>query len=235
MKIIAVSDMHGRLPTIPECDLLLIAGDICSHGSTHSQLFWLRKEFRIWLDQVPAKEIVAVAGNHDWVFQKQPGQIPKFRWHYLLDRSIELNGLVIHGSPWQPIFYDWAFNLSEEELAEKFALIPDNADIVVTHGPPLGFRDETPSGLHVGSSALRRRIDQVQPALHVFGHIHHSHGTVKTHDSSTLFANVSVVDEDYAMVHNPTGFQLRQVTHDPDPIVSAHPNVRIQRHLVIPT
>src|SRR5947209_1459473 len=138
-SVAAVSDLHGMLPPVPACDLLLIAGDICplrDHRPV-SQAAWLDTDFRRWLQAVPARKVVLVAGNHDLVFQGAPHLVPRdLPAAYLQDSGLEWEGLKIWGTPWQPRFFDWAFNLDEPDLAAKWALIPEGTDLLVTHGPP---------------------------------------------------------------------------------------------------
>src|SRR5262245_30331992 len=135
ISVVATSDLHGYLPDVPECDLLLIGGDICPDGRGAEQARWLDVDFRRWLNRIPAKALVGVAGKHDWVFQNQLGLVPALPWHYLLDSSVMLFERAIWGSPWQPVFFDWAFNLPEPELEEKWKLIPKGIDIMLLHGP----------------------------------------------------------------------------------------------------
>src|SRR6186997_2995362 len=116
MLVSAVADLHGNLPEVPPCDLLLIAGDICpvrDHG-LRAQRQFLDGPFRQWLDAAPARHVVGVAGNHDFVFEQEPERVPTdLRWTYLQDESTtiaDLAGLKVYGTPWQPVFFDWAFN-----------------------------------------------------------------------------------------------------------------------------
>lgn len=176
LSVILTSDLHGYLPEVPECDLLLIAGDICPDGSPQMQADWLYHKFRPWLSSSKAKEVVAVAGNHDWVFQTHPQLVPKLPWHYLQDQEMEVLGVKIYGTPWQPVFFDWAFNLDEEELVEKWKLIPSDTCILLLHGPPHGYGDRNISGEHTGSASLTRRIRQIRPQLVICGHIHEARG-----------------------------------------------------------
>ncbi|HVS34935.1 MAG TPA: metallophosphoesterase [Gemmataceae bacterium] len=209
VTVTAMSDLHGNLPLVSPCDLLLIAGDLTPGLGIEAQADWLDGKFRNWLERVPAREVVAVAGNHDWIFERAPQLVPRLRWHYLQDGGVELFGLKIYGTPWQPRFFDWAFNLDEPELAIKFNQIPEGTDIVVCHGPPLGFGDLAPrlgGGEHVGSPSLLNRVLAVRPQLCVFGHIHEGRG-VYQHDGVT-FANVSVVDHRYDNVYTPMVFQI---------------------------
>lgn len=215
MKIIAISDLHGTLPDVEECDLLLIAGDICpkDNHSIDFQWDWLDRYFRLWLEDTAlvAKKIVGIAGNHDFVFQVAPDKVPALPWTYLQDQAIEFDGLVIWGTPWQPYFFDWAFNLYEADLAKKWSLIPDETDILVLHGPPYGYGDmapraDEPGYEHTGSPSLLKRIDEVKPRLVVFGHIHEGRGEWK-HGESQL-ANVTIVDEKYNHVHPNWEYEL---------------------------
>ena len=209
VTVAAMSDLHGYLPTVPPCDLLLIGGDLSPFGAVAAQAAWLDGMFREWLDRVPAREVVAVAGNHDWIFERAPHLVPALRWRYLQDGGVELFGLKIYGTPWQPRFFDWAFNLDEPELEIKFNRIPEGTDIVVTHGPPFGIGDLAPrpsGGEHVGSPSLRNRLLAVRPRLSVFGHIHEGRGVY--HQDGMVFANVTLVDERYERVHEPMVFHV---------------------------
>ena len=209
-RIVASSDFHGKLPTnIPECDLFLIAGDICPSGEPIEQAAWLNTTFRNWLETVPAKKVVAIAGNHDQIFERAPELVPiNLRWHYLQDSFITINGLTIYGTPWQLPFWG-AFNLSDGRLTEIYKKIPNNTDIIISHGPPFGIHDEVPgknSPIHTGSNSLRTRVLQIKPKLCIFGHIHQAYG-LSTQDGIT-FANVSLVNDDLKIAHNPRLFDL---------------------------
>jgi Icc-related predicted phosphoesterase len=193
--VIASSDLHGILPEIPECDLLLLGGDLCPDGNEHVQALWLDTVFRAWLRKVPAQKIVAVAGNHDFIFQNRPDLIPALPWYYLQDSGIELLGCHIWGTPWQPVFFDWAFNLEENILEQKWELIPMNTDILLLHGPPYGYGDRNSKDEHTGSPSLTKRILEIQPALAICGHIHEARGDYCI--GRTLLANVSQLNVRY--------------------------------------
>jgi Icc-related predicted phosphoesterase len=195
LTVAAASDLHGVLPVIPPCDLLLLAGDLCPDAPERAQARWLDTEVRQWLRTVPAHEVVAIAGNHDFVFQEHPQVLPPLPWHYLQDSGITVLGEKIWGTPWQPVFFDWAFNLNEPELEQKWQLIPEGTDILVVHGPPFGFGDLTVRGRRTGSPSLTRRIEEIQPKLVVCGHIHEGRGMYRL--GKTLVVNVSQVDARY--------------------------------------
>jgi Icc-related predicted phosphoesterase len=207
LTIAAISDQHGFLPEVPPCDLLLIAGDICpvtNHGVDFQER-WLRFEFREWLQRLPARKIVFIAGNHDFVFEQRRDFLPAgYPATYLQDSGIEWEGLHIWGTPWQPRFFDWAFNLSEPELAKKWELIPDGTDILIVHGPPRDYGDGVPEAHGIrrcGSPSLLERIRKVGPKVAVFGHIHEGRGEWRIGD--TVLANVTLVDARYNLVYEP--------------------------------
>lgn len=215
IRIVAISDLHGQLPErLPEADLLLIAGDICPcnfKDVVMGQREWLRNKFQSWLERQPIRCVVATWGNHDWTGERSPGYVPLLDWFMLVDRGVELLGMKIYGTPWQPRFFDWAFNLDEPQLAEKWAAIPDDTDILVLHGPPHGYgdlaSDERGRPTHVGSPSLTKRIAEIKPKLVVYGHIHSGYGIYKLGD--TILANVSIVNEAYRMVNPPTVITLK--------------------------
>lgn len=195
LRIVAACDLHGILPAIPTCDLLLLGGDLCPDGNAVQQARWLDGPFRAWLREVPTQETVAVAGNHDFLFENAPQLVPTLKWHYLQDSGVELFGFKLWGTPWQPVFYDWAFNLKEADLARKWKLIPTDTDILLLHGPPFGFGDRNLQGEHTGSPSLTRRIEVVQPALVICGHIHEARGEYRIRQSRVI--NASQLDVRY--------------------------------------
>ncbi|MGF1579313.1 MAG: metallophosphoesterase [Gemmataceae bacterium] len=213
MKVIATSDLHGCLPPIPDCDLLLLAGDLCP-ATDHSigyQSEWLDTSFREWLNNSPAKQIVGIAGNHDLIFQRSPQDVPSdLPWTYLEDDSYEWQGFRIYGTPWQEYFGGWAFNMSLEELALKRSEIPDDTDILISHGPPDTYGDAVFINddhlKNTGCPHLLKRIKQVEPKLVVFGHIHEGRG-VWTLGPTTL-ANVTHLDLSCAPVYPPWCIEL---------------------------
>lgn len=212
MHIAAISDLHGNLDfNIEPCDLLLIAGDICpatysSYTSIEIQARWLIIKFKEWLEKQPIKECVAISGNHDWIWEVAKNRVPFIsnKFHYLQDNEIILFGKKIYGSPWQPPFNDWAFNMPEERLEIIWSNIPEDTDILLTHAPPYGIMDQTSRGNKIGSVSLLEKIKEIQPSLCVFGHNHKDYGTEKKEDmKNTVFVNCSLLDEQYDMVRKP--------------------------------
>jgi 3',5'-cyclic AMP phosphodiesterase CpdA len=217
-KIVCISDTHSLLPSkeIPNGDVLIHAGDFSNVG--HQKDYQAFHEF---LDQLPHKHKIFIAGNHDITMQKayytssalprqfhrqlfsrpdfnpteyadqciatikQPSSKGDNSLIYLEDEQCELSpsdpdapSLRVYGSPWQPEFCDWAFNLPiGPELAAKWKAIPDEIDILITHGPPKGILDMAENGFLCGCPYLKQEVlSRVKPRIHVFGHIHEAYG-----------------------------------------------------------
>jgi Icc-related predicted phosphoesterase len=206
MKIVCISDLHNYFDKleIPECDILICAGDLTGLGTMREII-----AFNNWISNIKqAKHRIVIAGNHDWLFQKQPSLARSLMTGctYLQDEMVTVEGLKIYGSPWQPWFCDWAFNeVRGKRIKEKWDRIPENVDILVTHGPPQGILD-TVHGEHVGCEELLKAIQRVQPRLHVFGHIHYSYG--KQVKDNTTFVNASVCTEEYSPLNKPVLVEL---------------------------
>jgi Icc-related predicted phosphoesterase len=206
-RIVCTADLHENLIDIPECDLLLIAGDVsyAFKGDIAAKQAFLDREFRQWLERVPAAEVVLVAGNHDQSIEAW-GLPDGLRCHYLQDAGTELFGLKLWGTPWQPWFHDWAFNAprrhGEEFLTSIFELIPADTDIVICHGPPRGYGDHSGDAdgqPHVGSTALTAALERIEPRLVVCGHIHSGYGRYEL--GQTEVVNAALVDNAYRPVN----------------------------------
>lgn len=205
MRIVCVSDTHGQHAQlrVPDGDVLVHAGDFCRFGRIEDV-----RDFSVWLGEQAFEHRVVIAGNHDLLFERQPelaasllrGACPDV--HYLFDSGVTIGGLEFWGSPWQPRFFDWAFNLDRgEPLRRIWESVPDGTDVLITHGPPHGVLDRTEGGDLVGCEELRAALPRIRPKLHVFGHIHEGRGEV--HAEKTHFVNASIVDVKYRCVHAP--------------------------------
>lgn len=208
IKITFISDTHSKhaycTPNLPGGNILIHSGDMSSMGYEHELYAFLK-----WFSKQKYEHKVFIAGNHDWIFERNPVRAQEILSDfpdviYLQDSSVEIEGLKIYGSPWQPAFYDWAFNIprNSEAIDEKWAMIPEDTDILVTHGPPFGTLDYVIwSQMSVGCERLAKYVARVKPMIHAFGHIH-SAGTHET--GHTFFINASVLNEKYDYAFKPT-------------------------------
>lgn len=219
MIIDCIADLHGHYPLLQGGDLLLIGGDLTRRDIEKE--YW---DFGVWLENQDYKKIIFIGGNHDNFIQNNPYRFALIRdddeIEYLCDCGTEFEGLKIWGSPWSMSFEGMnpacgAFVVdTEEELAEKFALIPDDVDILVTHSPPFKVLDAVDrwNGFieHVGSIALEKVLsERIRPKLHVYGHIHEGYGQIRPILEPfgllgyPIFVNASIMNEKYNPVNEP--------------------------------
>ena len=204
-KIVCISDTHSQLHKvkIPDGDILIHAGDLTSQGSVSDMVKAFQQLGRI---RSRFKAVVVVCGNHDWLGETNPILVKQLgednNLIYLDHEARVVEGLRLFGSAYTPEFFSWAFNVPRgEALKKKWDAIPDDTDILVTHGPPYGILDFVepnrfhPKGEHVGCEQLLLAVDRVQPRAHIFGHIHCA--SAKVQHGSTIFVNASICDEQY--------------------------------------
>jgi 3',5'-cyclic AMP phosphodiesterase CpdA len=225
MKITFISDTHSKhnqiTDDLPGGNLLIHAGDMSSMGYNHEI-----QDFCKWFDSINNYDFkVFIAGNHDWgfidreqFFVHRSVVIPKSTEEilnlyknidYLRDSSQEIQigdnpSIKIYGSPWQPEFFDWAFNLPRkgDELKNKWNDIPTDTDILITHGPAYGYVDRVVGRTeHLGCELLTDRIKEIKPKIHVCGHIHSGFGYV--FDGNTHYINASLLNEQYRYTNKP--------------------------------
>ena len=212
-----ISDTHNKHRQLTRDldhggDFLFHTGDISSMGYNHEII-----DFCKWfnsLDNFAHK--VFIAGNHDFGFQERPGDIGEIlsmfpNITYLQDSFIELDGLKIYGSPWQPRFHDWAFNADPgEDIQQHWNKIPTGLDVLLTHGPAFGMLDDVDRnrGVHLGCVDLYNTILKTKPKIHCSGHIHTGYGfkMLQTPGNNTIFINASALNEQYVYAHKPISF-----------------------------
>lgn len=201
MLVALTSDTHGYLPEIPKgVSAVIHAGDI---GIDRDPINWFRDVFYPWARQLEIP-IHATFGNHDRIGESQsiPDGIPtNLRLH--VDILVDLMGVPTWFSPWSMRYGTWAYMAHDTVLNEKYKLISEKTQVLVTHGPPFGVGDRVNSGERVGSSSLYERIARLPDLrLVVTGHIHEAHGVYYCHGGIPVL-NVTHVDEWYNPVHPP--------------------------------
>lgn len=215
MKIVAISDTHGkhRNLVLPEGDILIHAGDVSSMGK-ESEI----KDFLNWFSKTDFTYKIMIAGNHDFYFEKIGDnakvleELIPANVIYLNDSGVEIENLGqktlrIWGSPIQPWFFNWAFNRNRgEDIKRHWDKIPQNTDMLITHGPAYGILDKTTRNESVGCEDLLEKVKEVKPIFHICGHIHEAYGYIK--QSGTEFINASVLDENYNLRNKPIVFEI---------------------------
>lgn len=235
MKIIAISDLHGYLPTIEEqADIMLIAGDISPlqiQGTKTLMKEWMIDSFIPWINKLKVEKVFLVGGNHDFLLNNA-SHTDIAEWKMLTSQKLVLlnnetttyidnNGIswTIFGTPYCHIFGNWPFMLSDEALAEKFKEIPEEVDIIISHDPPfnVNFVDCTlqipysrsMGPEHKGNKPLREQLEKTKFRLGVFGHIHSSDHNPTEFMGATV-VGVSLLDEYYQPVYEPLILELEK-------------------------
>jgi len=210
MKIVCISDthsLHGNVQ-VPDGNILICAGDVTNIGDIEDLI-----SFDNWLGHLKHKWKIVISGNHDFCFQNDLARSKKILKNaiYLQDSGCEIKKLKIWGTPWQPEFLNWAFNLPRgNALAKKWELIPKDTDILITHSPPYQILDRLETRTRcedLGDWDLKNAVEKIKPKLHVFGHIHYSYGKVEKSD--TIFVNASVCTEEYDPYNPPIVIDLK--------------------------
>lgn len=194
MRLVVTSDTHNNMPDVPSGDVFVHCGDLTSGGS----LAELSKAC-VWISRLPHKHKIVVAGNHDWCLYR--GDLRNAAEEmlalagvvYLLDTSVEIGGLKFWGSPFTPAFQRWAFMLKRgKELYDHWQKIPEDVDVLITHGPPKDMFDRNAQGVSCGCDDLAARVEEVAPLVHLFGHIHEEGGKSRK-CGRTTFVNAAWV------------------------------------------
>jgi Icc-related predicted phosphoesterase len=207
MRVVIISDTHNQLDRldVPDGDVLIHCGDF-TMGGTPQEI----EKFNEHLQQLPHRHKIVVAGNHEFLFESHPDLARSLLTAatYLQDTSIEIDGIVFYGSPWQPEFHNWAFNVpaDSDRMRRIWERIPDNTDVLITHGPPFGILDNTMDNRNVGCRLLRNRVLKITPKLHCFGHIHSAYGTQDL--DGITFINAANLNEQYRPANAPIEIEL---------------------------
>lgn len=209
IKICAIADSHRqhRNIKIPKCDIFIFAGDaeIDSLLALH--------DFNEWLGTIDVNITrIIIMGNHDtkaehigkdWCKQLFTNGI------YLENDGIEIAGLKIWGSPWTPLFMSWGYMYPRQSLEAKkiWEQIPENLDILMTHGMPYQILDHSNyQNKSVGCEVLQREVFKKRPKYYFGGHLHESHGHIEK--GGIKFYNVSILDGEYKLVYKPTILEI---------------------------
>ena len=207
MEIYAISDTHSmhekiQLPDNFKGDIIIHAGDACGWGDMNEI-----KKFFEWFRNLDFKYKIYTPGNHDKICETYTDLIKKIAKDmgiiFLCQELVEVESLKIFGYPYTPRFGYWSFMKprGSSEAQRLVQQIPEDIDILVSHGPPRWILDFC--GTYVGCDILRDEIfNRIKPKACVFGHIHESFG--KEEIEGIKFYNVSICDGGYKPTRKPT-------------------------------
>ena len=216
MRIVAISDTHSyhRQVDVPPGDVFVCCGDITFKGELK-----IVEDFCAWMKILPHRHKICIFGNHEVGFEHGSKREPAIKMikdagaHYLEDSGIEIEGLKCYGSPITKRFFDWEFNRSPgAEILRHWDMIPENTELLFTHGQPYGINDLAPRGFgefeHVGDTDLLARVKQL-PKLKAYigGHLHTPGGTQTTIDG-VIYANAAICTEQYKPTNKPIVIDL---------------------------
>lgn len=209
MRIVFISDTHNQhylLSNLPKGDMIIHSGDLTSVGTPQEV-----DSFLNWFISLEYQHKIFIAGNHDFCFEnakiEDVNSILPNNVHYLCNSGIEIEGVKIYGSPITPFFNNWAFNVARGEKIRKYwEKIPENTDVLITHGAPFGILDRTIRNVNTGCEDLLEIVKKVKPKFHLFGHIHEHYGESK--NLNTTFFNGSILDENYRMKNEAIEFEI---------------------------
>lgn len=202
-RIVALGDSHGQHKRIkmPPGDILVHCGDFSNHGDQQNLL-----NFNQWLGELDYPIKLVTPGNHDG-FTQRDLLLSKALFTnatLLIDESIEVKGYKFYFSPWTPEFLNWSWMKPRDQMNQVWDKVPEDIDVLVTHGPPKDILDVVPrpSGFHAGCEKLYEQVtSRIRPAIHIFGHLHGGHGYHR--HGETDYYNVSCLDDNYNMYPNP--------------------------------
>lgn len=187
--MIHISDTHGRhrqITGLPDADIIVHSGDFTMAG-TEEETF----DFINWFCDLPYRQKIFVAGNHDDCLYGSVLSGLDENCHYLCNSGISIDGVIFYGVP---LFVEDALSGNNKAFIQ---VIPKDTDVLITHQPPMGILDFD-GAHHYGSSDLLKTIEIIKPKYHLFGHIHAAFGT-ETHDE-VQFSNAALVDEEYNLL-----------------------------------
>lgn len=234
VHVAILSDLHNCLSTvrkrnaIPDADIYVFPGDMTGSGRDHELRDW-RKEIQRLLDQ--GKKVVAIPGNHELGVEYDYANAlkiidpqPEEGFHWLLDSGCEIDGVTFWGTPWQPYFGGYAYNVKwdfdvdaekahyrtfgedvnapgpERSLESYWRLCPKTGiDVFISHGPPFGILDTTYNYQMAGSQSLAHFVAELKPQVHAFGHIHEACGRMVI--GTTEYVNGSICTKRYEPIN----------------------------------
>lgn len=209
VTIVCISDTHElhRELEVPNGDLLIHAGDFTMFSQSAAAIL----DFNEWLGELPHAHKIVIPGNHEFFLESAPSRrslISNAR--ILIDEANEVLGLRIWGSPVTPLYVGAFGRSSPTDRANLYARIPDDVDVLITHGPPYGRLDTTPlNSRPAGCAELLKAVSRVKPKLHVFGHIHGAHGRISNEE--TTFVNAALLGPEGELDESPIMLRIPRI------------------------
>ncbi len=207
MKISVISDTHDQHEKLGALsgDVLIHCGDMFTLANPCNDAV---EKLDDWFSMQNFDVILCTGGNHDIALESRLLETdqPFDNAIYLQDESYCHNGVVFYGSPWVPELSSHAFYKNSAQRAERWSMIPDTTDVLITHTPPAGVLDVSSWGWSLGCKPLAQNLARISPRLHCFGHVHASSGSIKR--DGIQFVNAASVNSDLQLIRQPYVFEL---------------------------
>ena len=223
MKLVIISDTHEQqeLIQVPDGDVLIHCGDWTNRGYSFAM-----EKFLDWFAAQPHQHKMFIAGNHEISLDGRNKKAAlemlceytdkDSNLHYLENSSVILDGIKFYGSPATPFFCNWAFNFQRgKDIAIEWAKIPDDVNVLITHGTSYGILDMVVDDysnqgrdLHQGCEELAKRIANLkQLKLHCGGHLH-TDGGKTVNINGVHYVNASICTEAYKPTNKPVVIEI---------------------------
>ncbi len=197
MKILHLSDTHSchhQLRDLPDADVVVHSGDFTMNGSESEAL-----DFMNWFCDLPYKHKIFICGNHDECLYGANIDGLDSNVHYLCNSGVEIDGVKFYGVPM------FMGDCITERQEHNYKNIPADTDILITHSPAYGILDFD-DNINYGDEQLLSKVMEIQPCLHLFGHIHARHGMLC--DYGITFSNGAIMNSDYSDFMNPNIIEI---------------------------
>jgi len=217
MKLSIISDTHGFHDKIKlrDADIFIHCGDFTAPGVGKEKHV---KVFFSWLNSIASKykAIIFISGNHDFPmegdhrFKRNVLSSLKPNIYYLENSSVIIDNVKFYGSPYTPEFNNWAFMMpvNGKGIKENWKKIPNDVDVLITHGPSKNILDKNISGHPCGCKYLAREVKRIRPKIHCHGHIHEGRGSNPYIYAPTVVYNVSSLDYWSNIIHDPIEVEI---------------------------
>jgi len=204
MNITFISDTHCKHFELKMPELDNSETNVIVHSGDFSHNIHQLEDFIEWYSEIPGYNYrILIPGNHELCVQNDEEMFYRLCKEYsiigLIDKEVIIENVKFYGSPWTPMFFNWAYMEEDYLLDQYWDKIPNDTNVLITHGPAYGILDsvvEYGRYISTGSETLADTIDTLKKLkIHAFGHIHPARGMYK--ENNILRINASNVDINY--------------------------------------
>ena len=210
LKIWHISDTHSYhdLLDIPSnIDVVIHSGDCSNYKDSKNNEPEVR-DFIEWYSKIDIPFKIFVPGNHDTSIERGIVKMSDFTSKdimFLNSTDVIYKDIKFWGTPCTPSFgTGWAFNKQRTKMHDLWQLVPEDTNVLISHGPPKGILDLSYNQDNelefCGCNAMKTHVQNKQYDAVLFGHIHNNQdiinaGIMQLSGLKTIFSNGSVVTD----------------------------------------